>query len=78
MINCLSFKFSVVRFYYSRITPNPLNPDLQKATSVKPPYHTVQTFEECVLTEDPECNFQSGQLYDLTVPYFCGHDRSCM
>lgn len=66
------------RFYYSRATPNPLNPDLHNITAPKPRYKTVQNFEECVLTSDPECSFETGRLYDLAIPYFCGHDRSCM
>jgi len=69
---------AVSRFYYSRATPNPLNPDLHNVPAPRPRYRTVQSFEECVHISDPECSFTSGRLYDLAIPYFCGHDRSCM
>ncbi|XP_054256845.1 uronyl 2-sulfotransferase-like [Macrosteles quadrilineatus] len=69
---------AVSRFYYSRITPSPLNPDLHNIKPPKPRHKTVQSFEECVLTSDPECSFETGHLYDLAIPYFCGHDKSCM
>ena len=70
---------TIFRFYYGRATPNPLNPDLKAAPGViKPRFAAIKDFEECVAIADPECNFKTGKLYDLSIPYFCGHNKRCM
>ncbi|KAJ9587280.1 hypothetical protein L9F63_019194 [Diploptera punctata] len=65
------------RFYYARATPNPRNPDIVGAPPFKAKKFKSKDFEECVRTEDPECIFKTGQSYDLTIPYFCGHQDYC-
>ncbi|XP_050304742.1 uronyl 2-sulfotransferase-like [Anthonomus grandis grandis] len=35
-------------------------------------------FVRCLLDVQRNCNFKSGRPYDLTIPYFCGHDERCM
>ncbi|XP_059473937.1 heparan sulfate 2-O-sulfotransferase 1-like [Neocloeon triangulifer] len=49
------------RFYYA---------DLKKRKE-------AQQFEDCVGSGAPDCNFVAGHLYDLTIPYFCGHESFC-
>lgn len=34
--------------------------------------------EMCVLHKNSECNFVDGHEYDLTIPYFCGHEKQCL
>ena len=40
-----------------------------------------KNFTECVMTEDQECSFQSGDLIKNygyhTILHFCGHDEVC-
>uniref|UniRef100_A0A1B6DBH8 Sulfotransferase domain-containing protein n=1 Tax=Clastoptera arizonana TaxID=38151 RepID=A0A1B6DBH8_9HEMI len=67
------------RFYYSRVTPNPLNPDLHGIPLLRKKFlDRTKSFEQCVKSEDPECSFETGKSYDLTIPYFCGHEEWCM
>ncbi|KAL1498115.1 hypothetical protein ABEB36_008968 [Hypothenemus hampei] len=35
-------------------------------------------FIRCLLDAKRNCNFKNGRPYDLTIPYFCGHDPRCM
>jgi hypothetical protein len=65
------------RFYYARATPNPRNPDIAGAPPLKRKEFKIMNFEECVKRNDPECIFKTGQNYDLTIPYFCGHHDYC-
>ncbi|CAB3365002.1 Hypothetical predicted protein [Cloeon dipterum] len=51
----------ISRFYYA---------DLKKRKE-------AQQFEECVAAGAPECRFINGHLYDLAIPYFCGHEANC-
>ncbi|XP_071444380.1 heparan sulfate 2-O-sulfotransferase 1-like [Hetaerina americana] len=57
------------RFYYAK--------ELSKK---KMSHNTVtETFEECVKSGvDENCAFETGKMYDLTIPYFCGHEKWCM
>jgi dermatan/chondrotin sulfate uronyl 2-O-sulfotransferase UST len=34
-------------------------------------------FEECVASGAAACRFVAGHSYDLTIPYFCGHEEYC-
>ena len=34
-------------------------------------------FEKCVAAEGVQCRLLQGQPYDLTIPYFCGHEKWC-
>ncbi|XP_049829942.1 uronyl 2-sulfotransferase-like [Schistocerca gregaria] len=66
------------RFYYARVTPDPRNPDLHYAPPRLNKNFISSNFDECVALQDPECTFETGQPYDLTIPYFCGHEEWCM
>ncbi|PNF18543.1 hypothetical protein B7P43_G08508 [Cryptotermes secundus] len=66
------------RFYYARATPNPRNPDLRGAPTFKPKKFGAQSFDECVHSGDPQCTFKTGKIYDLSIPYFCGHHGWCI
>ncbi|XP_046400293.1 uronyl 2-sulfotransferase-like [Ischnura elegans] len=56
------------RFYYARELNKGMNYDSKH-----------QTFEDCVLSQvDHNCIFETGRMYDLTIPYFCGHEKWCM
>jgi len=66
------------RFYYKRVTPNPHNPDLQGAPKLKRQKFGTESFEKCVQSRDPQCTYTTGSTYDLTIPYFCGHEEWCM
>ncbi|KAH1009522.1 uronyl 2-sulfotransferase [Dendroctonus ponderosae] len=35
-------------------------------------------FIRCLSDSKKNCNFKNGRPYDLTIPYFCGHDPRCM
>ncbi|XP_042887556.1 heparan sulfate 2-O-sulfotransferase pipe-like [Penaeus japonicus] len=63
------------RFYYSRVTPRP--GAVTPAGYHLPAPPRFSTLEECVAAHDPECVFISGQKYDLSIPYFCGHEEYC-
>ncbi|XP_063590489.1 uronyl 2-sulfotransferase-like [Penaeus indicus] len=63
------------RFYYSRVTPRP--GAMTPAGYHLPPPPRYSTLEDCVAAHDPECTFVSGQQYDLSIPYFCGHEDYC-
>ncbi|XP_069989577.1 heparan sulfate 2-O-sulfotransferase pipe [Penaeus vannamei] len=63
------------RFYYARVTPRPGAVTPSGYHLPPPPRHA--TLEECVAAHDPECTFVSGRLYDLSIPYFCGHEDYC-
>ncbi|XP_047476009.1 heparan sulfate 2-O-sulfotransferase pipe-like [Penaeus chinensis] len=63
------------RFYYSRVTPRP--GAMTPAGYHLPPPPRYSALEECVAAHDPECTFVSGQQYDLSIPYFCGHENYC-
>ncbi|XP_069691141.1 uronyl 2-sulfotransferase-like [Periplaneta americana] len=65
------------RFYYARVTRNPRNPDLHKVPTIKPRKFSTNNFDQCVQLQHPECIFKSGKIYDLTIPYFCGHYDWC-
>ncbi|KAK8728969.1 hypothetical protein OTU49_008905, partial [Cherax quadricarinatus] len=43
-------------------------------TSPSPPHATL---EDCLLAASEECTFITGHHYDLTIPYFCGHQEYC-
>ncbi|XP_076028690.1 uronyl 2-sulfotransferase homolog pip-like [Oratosquilla oratoria] len=67
------------RFYYARATPRP---DLVFPKGVSPPPAAwsppqYSTLEECVRNQDSECIFLAGHEYDLSIPYFCGHQQFC-
>lgn len=66
------------RFYYGRVTPNPHNPDLRSAPTLKPKKSGTGSFDECVQSGDPHCTYTTGSDYDLTIPYFCGQEKWCM
>jgi hypothetical protein len=66
------------RFYYRLITPNPHNPDLESAPTLKPQKSGTGSFDQCVQSGDPQCTYMTGQKYDLTIPYFCGQEEWCM
>ncbi|KAK8378929.1 hypothetical protein O3P69_009572 [Scylla paramamosain] len=63
------------RFYYARATPRPGAATPPGYTSPAPPHYT--SLEECLRYQDPECTFLTGHHYDLTIPYFCGHEDFC-
>ncbi|GFG32926.1 hypothetical protein Cfor_10405, partial [Coptotermes formosanus] len=65
-------------FYYRLITPNPHNPDLESAPTLKPQKSGTGSFDQCVQSGDPQCTYMTGQKYDLTIPYFCGQEEWCM
>ncbi|KDR15463.1 uronyl 2-sulfotransferase-like [Zootermopsis nevadensis] len=65
------------RFYYARVTPNPRSPDLQDAPQLKSKEFRSKSFDDCVQSGDPECAYNAGKTYDLTIPYFCGHQDWC-
>ncbi|KAK4313053.1 hypothetical protein Pmani_015574 [Petrolisthes manimaculis] len=63
------------RFYYARVTPPP-----GAATPSgyhPPPQPPYTTLEECVNNQGSQCTYITGQQYDLTIPYFCGHQQFC-
>ena len=31
----------------------------------------------CILTKDPECSLNPGEMKDLSIPYFCGQNSQC-
>lgn len=66
---------SSFRFYYARVTPRPGAPTPPGYTRPTPPRYT--SLEECLQHHDPECTFLPGHMYDLTIPYFCGHKEFC-
>ncbi|XP_057653936.1 uronyl 2-sulfotransferase-like [Diorhabda carinulata] len=33
---------------------------------------------KCFMSKRNDCNINNGQLYELSVPYFCGHDYRCL
>lgn len=66
---------SVVRFYYARATPRPGAATPPGYSSSASPRYT--SLEECLQYQDPECIFLTGHHYDLTIPYFCGHEDFC-
>ncbi|CAH1100704.1 unnamed protein product [Psylliodes chrysocephalus] len=35
-------------------------------------------YYKCLINPKNGCNFKTGQPYDLSIPYFCGHDPRCM
>ncbi|XP_018561941.1 uronyl 2-sulfotransferase-like [Anoplophora glabripennis] len=35
-------------------------------------------YSKCLMRKKNNCNFKNGKTYDLTIPYFCGHDPRCM
>ncbi|XP_028133601.1 heparan sulfate 2-O-sulfotransferase pipe-like isoform X1 [Diabrotica virgifera virgifera] len=35
-------------------------------------------FYKCLVSKRNGCNFKNGQPYELSIPYFCGHDKLCM
>ncbi|KAG0715367.1 Heparan sulfate 2-O-sulfotransferase pipe [Chionoecetes opilio] len=63
------------RFYYARVTPRPGAPTPPGFT--RPPLPRYTSLEECMHHQDPQCTFQPGLSYDLTIPYFCGHQDFC-
>ncbi|XP_050730349.1 heparan sulfate 2-O-sulfotransferase pipe-like isoform X1 [Eriocheir sinensis] len=63
------------RFYYARVTPRPGAATPPGYTRPAPPRYT--SLEECLQHHDPECTFLPGHMYDLTIPYFCGHKEFC-
>ncbi|KAL1132820.1 hypothetical protein AAG570_010772 [Ranatra chinensis] len=62
----------------SRAIPNPNNPDMKLAPKVQRRNQLIRDIEYCFSIKDPECTFENGQFYDLTIPYFCGHNKWCM
>ncbi|EEB17124.1 Uronyl 2-sulfotransferase, putative [Pediculus humanus corporis] len=74
---------AISRFYYARVTPDIKNPDVRYALSKglipssKSPDKKFENFEDCVMASDPECNFITGNNYDLAIPYFCGQEPKC-
>ena len=61
------------RFYYHRITPKPGRqiPNIRNYTS-------YENFVDCVYKKGDDCTFVDGKPYDLSIPYFCGHEYECM
>ncbi|KAG8231839.1 hypothetical protein J437_LFUL008609 [Ladona fulva] len=56
------------RFYYAK--------ELNEFPGRKDAY---KSFEECVESgKDMNCRFIDGEMYDLSIPYFCGHEKWCM
>ena len=37
-----------------------------------------KTFENCVLSGDPECVFVTGSVRDSSLAYFCGQQKECL
>ncbi|XP_074028425.1 uronyl 2-sulfotransferase homolog pip isoform X2 [Leptinotarsa decemlineata] len=35
-------------------------------------------YYKCLMSKQNNCNFRNGQTYDLSIPYFCGHNPRCM
>ncbi|XP_076304948.1 uronyl 2-sulfotransferase-like isoform X2 [Tachypleus tridentatus] len=70
----------ISRFFFWRMPNIHVYEELKVAGKVKMDKQTwlKKDFKECVLKSDPECTFISGQPYDLTIPYFCGHEDECM
>ena len=31
----------------------------------------------CIITRDPECRLNTGEVKDLSIPYFCGQEPDC-
>ncbi|KAF4525737.1 hypothetical protein B566_EDAN001997 [Ephemera danica] len=52
----------ISRFYYADLKGRTRDP---------------QMFEDCVELENEDCRLLRGHAYDLTIPYFCGHDLWC-
>lgn len=63
------------RFYYARVTPRPGAATPPGYKWPDPPKYA--TLEDCILDHGGECTFLTGHRYDLTIPYFCGHQDYC-
>ncbi|XP_071549761.1 uronyl 2-sulfotransferase homolog pip-like isoform X2 [Panulirus ornatus] len=63
------------RFYYARATPRPGAATPRGYQPATPPQHA--TLEECFFSQGDDCTFHPGNHYDLTIPYFCGHEDYC-
>lgn len=66
------------RFYYARATPRPggYSPSWSASDPPRevPPYSSL---EECIESGHDLCTFIPGRHYDLSIPYFCGHEPYC-
>ncbi|XP_075220146.1 uronyl 2-sulfotransferase homolog pip-like isoform X2 [Lycorma delicatula] len=82
---------AIATYYYHHTTPTPASRYTSTSSSVKNPnskisiswrtklhYAVVREFEKCVKRDDPNCIYNDGEMYDLTIPYFCGQDEFCM
>ena len=57
----------ISRFYYAR-----LRPELRDSID-----SSLVDIDECLRAKGAECQFLPGHSYDLTIPYFCGHEDFC-
>ncbi|KAG5891841.1 hypothetical protein JTB14_030147 [Gonioctena quinquepunctata] len=62
---------------YINFLRNPVDKVLSRMSSqdgdVKGDY-----YYKCLTSKQNNCNFKTGETYDLSIPYFCGHDPRCM
>lgn len=61
---------------YINLIRHPVEKVLSRAIS-KNTRALNEYFIDCIQRENNNCNFKNGQSYDLTIPYFCGHDPKC-
>ncbi|KAJ8917617.1 hypothetical protein NQ315_000100 [Exocentrus adspersus] len=62
---------------YINLIRDPVDKILSRA-SYKDKLGKKDFYSKCLVRKKNNCNFKDGQPYDLTIPYFCGHDPRCM
>uniref|UniRef100_T1J8P8 Sulfotransferase domain-containing protein n=1 Tax=Strigamia maritima TaxID=126957 RepID=T1J8P8_STRMM len=65
----------ISRFFYHHIGYTDL---YKKEFNVSKKEWKKRFFQECVSRGEPLCQFIPGHKYDLSIPYFCGHNPECM
>ncbi|CAG9761177.1 unnamed protein product [Ceutorhynchus assimilis] len=62
---------------YINLIRHPVTKVMARAISKKTGTYD-KYFLKCLLDIKGNCKFRNGRPYDLTIPYFCGHDPKCM
>ncbi|CAH1153867.1 unnamed protein product [Phaedon cochleariae] len=61
---------------YINLLRNPVDKVISR-TSFKGKDKKQDYYYKCLMHKKNNCNYKNGQPYDLSIPYFCGHDPRC-